>query len=578
MIQTDAWGSELASWTPLTVLLGIYTAITIALFAFGRGTFLGRIPDALYRLTGLPGWAAAAIGSSLFGLLVAGEGFYSDVAWHVALGRDKALFTAPHMSIIVGLNFMLWAAFLGIVFATEQRVETRIRLWGLRIPDSMIPLALLGITAVAGFPLDELWHREYGIDVTMWSPTHMLMILGASFSGLASWLILADAGVAPRDSRWARGLHVVAAWLVLMGLTSSQGEFDFGVPQFQQIFHPILVTIAAAFALVAIRIVHGRGWALGIVIGSLVFQRLPLLGEDGVDGGGPVATRAGGLYIASALVVELVGGLLGTDRRLRFAIVSGIGVATFGLGAEWLWNQGAHQPWTFNLLPDALLLCLLTGVGAAVVGAAFARNVAREATGAIPKAAVIIGGVAVVVGLALPMPRGSGDVTADIRLERTGNDQALVHVDLEPTDAASDARWFQTIAWQGGGLLLAEMEEVGDGSYVSDRPLPVDGRAKVLVRLHRGGEMMAAPVYFPADPEIDEPEIPATDRVVDFTGEREFLLRETTDGGWILSAIIYGLLALVAAAWVTAFAVVGSRVRKGPPTTTVTSRSEPAVR
>ena len=33
---------------------------------------------------------------ALYGLLVAGQGFYSDVAWHIALGRDDELITAPH--------------------------------------------------------------------------------------------------------------------------------------------------------------------------------------------------------------------------------------------------------------------------------------------------------------------------------------------------------------------------------------------------------------------------------------------------------------------------------------------------
>ena len=37
----------------------------------------------------------------------------------------------------------------------------------------------LGFTALGGFPLDDLWHAHYGVDVTMWSPTHLLMILGA---------------------------------------------------------------------------------------------------------------------------------------------------------------------------------------------------------------------------------------------------------------------------------------------------------------------------------------------------------------------------------------------------------------
>ncbi|MCU1375405.1 MAG: hypothetical protein JWO68_2691, partial [Actinomycetia bacterium] len=104
---SNGGGSALASWTPLTTLLIVFAAATLGLLAYGRSDdpsplfrVLRRIPNGLERLTGVPGWAAATVGMSLFGLLVAGQGFYADVSWHVALGRDKALFTAPHTAIL----------------------------------------------------------------------------------------------------------------------------------------------------------------------------------------------------------------------------------------------------------------------------------------------------------------------------------------------------------------------------------------------------------------------------------------------------------------------------------------------
>ncbi|HEX8804134.1 MAG TPA: hypothetical protein VF743_08070, partial [Acidimicrobiales bacterium] len=418
-------GSQLASWWPLGILLGGYAAIVVGLLVLGRGPLLERIPSGIERLTGLPGWAVAGGGTALYGLMVAGQGFYSDVAWHVALGRDTVLFTAPHTGIVVGLGMIFVASAIGITTATVQRVPTDLRVGALRVPWSMALLGLLGGSALAGFPLDDVWHRHYGIDVTMWSPTHMLMILGASVTGLAVWLVLAEAGVSPRSSAWARGAHVLTGALAVLGLAASQGEFDFGVPQFQQIFHPLLVTLTGAFALVAVRLVHGRGWALGIAAGVAVVETTLLVDRD------PVATRPGGLYLGAAVVVEVVGWWAGTERRLRFAVLSGLGVATFGLGAEWLWNQGAHQPWTVHLLPEALLLCLVMGVGAAVLGGAFGGAVADAVSGdrparagagrAVPAVAVVAAGVAVLVTLALPMPRRVGDVSADVTLAREGD-------------------------------------------------------------------------------------------------------------------------------------------------------------
>ncbi|MDQ3106691.1 MAG: hypothetical protein M3Q68_02675, partial [Actinomycetota bacterium] len=560
-------GSELASWSPLVTLLIIFGVIVAALVVFGRNggnveskaaAFFLRTPNALERLTGVPGWAAAVVGMSLYGLLVAGEGFYSDVAWHITLGRDDSLFTAPHTSIVLGLGFIFLAGLVGIAYASLQQVDTALRWKAVRIPWSTLPLLALGGAALLGFPLDEIWHRTYGVDVTMWSPTHMLMILGASFSGLASWLVLAEAGVSPTASRWGRGMLVVASWLTLQGLSAPLGEFSFGVPQFQQIFHPLILCIAAGFALVAIRLVHGRFWGLGITVVNLALMSTNLLGGGG-ETAGPVETRDAGLFVASALVVELVAFALGTRRTVRFAIAAGVGIGTFGLAGEWVWNQNAYQPWNANLLPDAVLLGTVGAVAAALVGLAFARAAGQrdtqDATERPAAALVAVAGAVVLLTLALPMPRGVGGVSASITIDPVAElgtsplaapfAQAFVDVELTPADAAGEARWFQVSAWQGGGLVLADLEKVGEGRYRTETPVPVGGAWKTIVRLHRGGELMTVPVFLPADPEIGEAEVSAIDRTQPFEAETRYLLRETRANDQLVARLVYVLLAVV---------------------------------
>jgi hypothetical protein len=319
-----------------------------------------------------------------------------------------------------------------------------------------------------------------------------------------------------------------------------------------------------------VRLVSGPGRALGLGL-VMALARLGILG----DRGEAIDTRAGGVYLVSALVVEVVALALGTGRRLRFAVVAGLGVGTVGLAGEWWWNQGAHQPWTTNLLPDAVILSAVVGVGVALVGAAFARTLAGGATdgtadgpgeGAhrLPTVAVALGGAAVLVALALPMPRPVGEVAADLEVDPSGTtgdiEWAQLRVRLDPSDAAADARWFQAMSWQGGGMVIAEMERVGPGEYASERAVPVNGRWKTVLRLHRGGEMMAVPVYLPADAEIGEPEVPAEDRQVAFGSEQDFLLRETTDGDAWFAWAVYALLAGVAATWVAVFVLASSRI------------------
>ena len=557
-------GSALADWEPLYAFAIVFVLLLVALLVRGwraGGPVLLRIPCRLEHLTGVPAWAITTILVAVYGLAVAGYGFYTDVAWHVALGRDDELFTAPHTAILAGLILIAVAPVVGIGVATAQRVQTPIRIAGLRVPRSLVPLGVLGVAALSGFPIDELWHRQYGVDVTMWSPPHLVMILAASFSGLASWLILADAGVRPTDRRWARGLHVVAAALTLQGLSSVQGEFSYGVPQWQHLFHPVLTCLAAGVALVLIRVVHGRGWALGIASGVLLFQVGDILG-----GGEPVDTKPGAIYVGSALVVEVAAWVLGTDRRVRFALASGAGIGTVGLATEWWWNQGAHQPWTTSLLPEAALLGLVAAVSGAVIGSAMASAIALDrGAGGVPAALVGLALIGVFLSLAVPGPRRTGDVNAAVTLDRIDDDSAVVDVVLDPPDAADEARWFTVGSWQWGGRTIRHMKQTGPGEWTSVEPILLTGRAKALLRLHRGDEMMAVPVRLPADPEYDLEEVPAVDRTVDFVAERRFLQREADAAAGPFAIGVYLLVGVLVAGWVTSLSWA---VRRIAPATT----------
>jgi hypothetical protein len=554
-------GSSLASWTPLWAFLVVFVLVVVALAVAGRrssrGPVLG-ITEALERVTGVPAWAASTLLFTVYGLAVAGYGFYTDVAWHVALGRDDDLFTAPHTAILTGLVMIATGPVVGVAVATLDRVDTPLRPLGFRVPWSLVPLGVLGVAAVLGFPVDDLWHRAYGVDVTMWSPPHLIMILAASFSGLASWLVLADAGVSPRDGGWARGLHVVAGALTLQGLSSVQGEFSFGVPQWQQLYHPVLICLAAGVALVLIRLVHGRWWALGIAAAVFAVQLSDLLGGEDT----PVRTRAGAVYVGSAIVVETAAWLLGTDRRLRFALASGAGIGTVGLAAEWWWNSGAHQPWTGALLPDAVVVGLPAALAASVIGAVIGGAISGDpGTRRVGAVAVGLAVATVLVALLVPGPRRAGEVTAQLTLEWVDDDHAVVDVGLEPADAAEGARWFTAGSWQWGGREIVHLESTDEpGRYTTDEPLFLGGRAKSLVRLHRGAEMMAVPVRLPADPEYSLEEVPARNRTQAFVREQEFLQREADQElGWF-ALVVFALVTVLASAWIVALSIAVPRL------------------
>ena len=69
------------------------------------------------------------------------------------------------------------------------------------------------------------------------------------------------------------------------------------------------------------------------------------------------------LYIAEAAVVELAA-LAAPRAPLRFALLSGLGIGTVGLAAEWGWSHvWMPHPWPASMLVPAVVLALAAGAG-----------------------------------------------------------------------------------------------------------------------------------------------------------------------------------------------------------------------
>ena len=515
----------------------------------------------LERITGLPGWVAGTVGTAAGGLVLAMLGFYWDVAWHIDKGRDTVLFTPPHTLILLGLGSILLAAGVAIALASATNLETKLRVGPFRIPWSAVLLAVIGGGAVTGFPLDDMWHGAYGIDVTMWGPTHLIMIGGASVATVAQWFVLAEGGVRPVRGTNGFRAHAIVAGASLAGLSALQGEFDFGVPQFQLLYHPVLIMVVAGIGLVAARIVLGRFGALRAAIGFIALRGLVALFVAGWGYTEPHFT----LYLAPAIAVELAAWLLGTERLGRFAVGAGIGISTIGLAGEWAWTHVWQRiPWGASLLPEAIWVSMIAAVAASLLGAAYGTILSGKrldfATFGVPKrafAAVLVGALlALGAALALPIKRVPSDVVADMKLQKAGN-LAWVDLTLRPADAVDNAHWFQAMSWQGGTLAAYDFDRVGPGHYRSKGPVPIGGNAKALVRLHRGAEMSAVPIRFPADPEIGAEAIPAVDRTAKFERDSRLLMREAKPGEPTTARIIFSFLAAIVLVWLVTLALTG---------------------
>ena len=229
-------------------------------------------------------------------LLVAVVGMYWDISLHIDNGRDPGPLANPaHYLILFGLFGIFIAGLLAMALPEGKPSPTAIRLHG----DWYAPLGGVLMTAcsgfaLSGFPLDDVWHRIFGQDVTLWGPTHLMLIGGASLATLATAILVAEglraasAGTGERRRRCGASSSCASrCWRARSSSASRtfQAEFDFSVPQFRLLYHPVLLMLAAAIALVAARIWIGRGGALLALGGYLTVRVLlsiivgPIFGE-----------------------------------------------------------------------------------------------------------------------------------------------------------------------------------------------------------------------------------------------------------------------------------------------------------
>ncbi len=509
------------------------------------------------RFSGVPGRYIVPVIIAGIALQVAVLGMYWDIGYHIDHGRDQGVLTAPHMLIVVGLQGIVLAALLhGAMDGPAARNERRLPALGLRMSPGGIVMLVCGGIALLGFPLDAGWHALFGEDVTLWGPTHLFMIGGAGVSTLGMWMVMRQGFELGRPRKLARRGHVRVAGALIIGLSTFQAEFDFGVPQFQLLYQPVLIAFAAGVALVCARSILGR-WGAFKALGMFFVIRGAVALFDWKIAG--YTTPHFPLYLAEAAAVELAA-LAAPRSPLRFALLSGLGIGTAGLAAEWGWSHvWMPHPWPASLLPHAAILALLAALAGSVLGARMSQSLAepgseRATLAPIPARVVALAAAVALVTLFFPLPRTGGDGTrAAIVPTPAGNGQANLTVRLEPAGAAKGNQWFEVLSWQGrtpGHLRqVTKLRKVARGRYVTARPVPVTGNWKTMVRLAKGTHLMALPVYLPPSPQANRPGVPVAARSGPMTADTFILQREARGGPRWLTTTAYAVLVVIVAIW-----------------------------
>lgn len=533
-----------------TVLTVLFLGLCLAV-ATGRAPWVERASDALGRRTGLPGWCALPLTVSLLGLVVGGFCTMWDVNWHLERGRDLGLLSQPSHAIGLAFGYLAFlGAALTLVLARRKTGPGALRFG----PALWVPAG--GAVAVAGmsgyllaFPLDDVWHRMFGLDVAFWSPIHFV-ILTAGLTGLLGLLVLlfdGEAAVSPDRTPPARAHGFPKAMRVaILGFLTVFGpllldEWNLGLPQADLLFDPLVIALCVA-PLVMGRLLLGRGGALltwlaaSVMGGAMVVFVGPLLGNT---------APALPLLLGFAVAVEAAAWALGTRRAWRLAVMGGAAAGVVGALVEFAWARATRPlPWPAHLLPQIVLLSALVATGAAVGGVFVAQALLRRPGAASASSLAALGLAATAVLGPVAYLTGPTTIDATARITTTvagdGPDRpVLVEVVFDPPGAVQDAKWLHVAAWQGGGVHAEPLTLGPDGVWRTANPVPTGGTWKTTVRANVGLGRSSVPVRLPADPQLNLPEIPLQHNVTrDLVSDVTLMQRErrTDVPQWMFTA------------------------------------------
>ncbi len=555
-VERPAGGAQLDQ---LAVLTLVNVGGALALLWLMRAHWTGRTKVLAAAAAGagwvfrVPGWAALPVLVASVSLLLVMFGGFWDIGYHIDVGRDEGpLGNAGHWPQMLGFFGSFAAGMLGLALARAEKPRPGwVRLspsWS--APVGSLLLVACGAFAMLALPLDDVWHRIFGQDVTLWSPTHFMLLAGGTFSVIGMTVLVAEAGRARRADRaaahangskqqpaagapwstlelfgsrapwarielfrgrelarragrvWGHAQKVLLLGGMLVGLESFLAEFDWGVPLYRQVWQPLFLAGAAAFVFTAGRSWAGRGgamstWGAYLVI-RLAASLMPVL-----------AGRSAALlplFLVEAVLVETVAVRLSPRLRpIAFGALAGLACGTLGFAAEYGWSQIAMPlPWTEGLLAEGIPTAALAGVAGGLLGALLGAGL----RGALPPQRtarlVTVGAFAVLVALGVnAAAKTLPDATASIELTETAPEperEALATVTLDPPDAAEDANWLYILAWQGGDKRIVDrLESLGGGVYRSTEPIPLHGTWKSGLRLQTGRERGAVPIRLPSD-------------------------------------------------------------------------------
>jgi hypothetical protein len=361
----------------------------------------------------------AALWGLLLSKLITGWGVQWDIQWHILIGRDS-FWIPPHVMTYAGVTLAVILS-AGVLIretlssAPRRGGDARIRvlgIWGTR--GFHLAAWGIGLTILAA-PIDDLWHRLFGLDVTLWSPPHLLGILGSAINTGACLLIARE--VYPGQPGLRAAAAVIAGAMLYGNLhlvvdPSNLVAYRHGGVLFYTL--AILSAVVLPLALVTTARISGLRWApvlllLVVIPTGMAGTRIAQAGfalieptsviqdEIAKDPTSPIALaytfarkngtapgRTGGVLHVFALLPAATMGALDPRRRPARATL-GYAVALFAILGFVL----SHRPAMAPMAPGAVetLVALGLTLAAGLIGGESARRLSDALLGSTRESA-----------------------------------------------------------------------------------------------------------------------------------------------------------------------------------------------
>ncbi|PXY28490.1 hypothetical protein BAY60_18320 [Prauserella muralis] len=381
---------------------------------------------------------------------------YWDDGWHTEIGRDDALLP-PHLLLYASIGMV------GLVLAGWVLVglwRTRSLRATLAIPGLALAVAA-GVVTAGAAPADAAWHAAFGRDSVLWSPPHLLSVIGTAVLVVA--VLLNTGHMGSRVSR-------IALAVVLLGATEIVVvEYETDVPQFSQaLYLPVLLAVGLGSSGIIRALVVDRAVVTPTVLSYLVF-RLLILAPFAITG-----------WTTPDVPIALLG-LLVLDAPARWDRArwpaAGLAVAALQLVAS---ASGVSSvPVRPTLLASVIVVPLL----AATLFAVSRRPLAR--------AGAVLGLLAATSLLVMPHARahdpGQGTAVATAQVSADGDGSGTIAVRITEFEGTAGREWTpgRLVARRAGEVVTAPLVD-RSGVFAGKIVLPSRGLWFIYAELWAG--------------------------------------------------------------------------------------------